>query len=146
MNIFYNWLKKFWKKLKQTDSVKQEWENIVIGKIIKADKHPNADRLKVCTVDCGDKIRTIVCGGSNVRDDMFVVVAKPGAKVNFGGGTQKTILQSTTIRGVVSDGMLCGADEIDLIDLFPTNQDKEIIDLVNFNVKVGTPLSISIFK
>jgi len=134
-----SWFKTLFSKKAPVNPV---WGQIVIGKIVKAEKHPNADRLKVCTVDCGKgEIRNIVCGGSNVKDGMLVAVAKPGVKVHFGGGEEETELQETTIRGVVSQGMLCGADEIGLADRFPIKQEKEIIDLSELSGEIGNPLS-----
>ena len=60
-------------------------ENIVVGKVVKADKHPNADKLKLCEVDIGTEKIKIVCGGSNVRENMLVALAKVGSKVRWHG-------------------------------------------------------------
>lgn len=120
------WLKKLFKKTGPSNPL---WDTLVVGKIIKAEKHPNADRLKVCAVDCGSETRTIVCGGVNVREGMLTAVAVPGIKVYAGGGTELFEIKSTTIRGVASDGMLCGPDEIQLNDRFPKKEEREIIDL-----------------
>lgn len=118
------------------------WDILIVGKIVKADKHPNADRLKVCTVDCGGMTRTIVCGGVNVREGMLTAVALPGVKVNAGGSAEMFEIKSAPIRGVVSDGMLCGPDEIALADRFPKKAEKEIIDLSNVaGAKPGIKLS-----
>jgi len=130
-----SWLKNLFLKTKSKNS---EWDNIVVGKILNVGKHPNADRLKVCTVDCGTETRTIVCGGSNVETGMLVVVAKPGAKVHFGGGAELEEIKETNIRGVNSEGMMCGADELGLAERFPIKQEREIINLNNLNVKVGS--------
>ena len=55
-----------------------QFSNFIIGKVVKVREHPNADKLKVCTVDVGDSRREIVCGAPNVKLDMGVVVAMPG--------------------------------------------------------------------
>lgn len=122
------------------------WESIVVGRIKKSEKHPNADRLKVCIVDCGSETRTIVCGGVNVRDNMLVAVAKPGVKVHLGGAPELTELKQAVIRGVASEGMLCGADEIELSDNFPPKQEKEILDLSEWKFTPGTSLSKALQK
>ena len=82
-----------------------------IAKIIKAEKHPNADKLKVCDVSIGGKeILKVVCGASNARDGLITIYAPPGAiipKTNFQ-------LKIAKIRGVESRGMLCSESELNL--------------------------------
>lgn len=133
------WFKKnIFKKISISNPI---WEEIIIGKIISSEKHPNADRLKLCVVDCGSGVqRNIVCGGSNVKNGMLVAVAKPGVKVVL-GGNEEVELKETKIRGVVSQGMLCGAEEIGLEEQFPPTQEKEIVDLSSTSGKVGEKLS-----
>lgn len=128
---------KFLNKKNVSDPV---WENIIIGKIIKCEKHPNADRLKVCEVDCGNENRIIVCGGVNVKENILVPVAKPGVKVYMGGG-ELVELKPVIIRGVESAGMICGADEIGLVEKFPPSQEKEILDLSKYNFMPGLTLA-----
>ena len=85
----------------------------VIGKVLTAEKHPNADRLRVCTVDPGDgKPVQVVCGAPNARAGMIGVFGKPGVYVP---GKDIT-LQVGTIRGVESRGMLMSAAELQLSD------------------------------
>lgn len=159
MQISYNWLKKYVKlpdaitarevaeKLKlSTVEVEgiieqgKDLNNVVVGKVLTAEKHPNADKLKVCQVDVGENI-TIVCGGSNVVAGMLVAVAKNGAKVKWHGEGELIELKPTAIRGVESNGMICGADEIGLVERFPKKDEKEIVDLTSFGYKAGTPLA-----
>lgn len=116
-------------------------ENVVVGKVLKAEKHPNADKLKVCEVDLGSERVTIVCGGSNVQTGMLVAVAKNGAKVKWHGEGDLIELKPATIRGIESNGMICGADEIGLVDRFPKKDEKEIVDLSSMKLKAGTPLA-----
>lgn len=115
--------------------------NIVVGKILKIDSHKDADKLKVCLVDVGRKKLTIVCGGSNLFEGMLVVVAEVGAKVKWHGEGEEVELKSAEIRGVKSEGMICGADEVGLEEFFPKKEMREIIDLSTLGVRVGTPLS-----
>ena len=84
-------------------------ENVVVGEVVTRDRHPNADKLSVCTVDTGPAggIKTIVCGAQNYKPGDRVPVALPGA-VLPGGVT----IKQSTIRGQLSDGMLCSGREI----------------------------------
>jgi phenylalanyl-tRNA synthetase beta chain len=87
-------------------------ENFVIGKVTEAVQHPDADRLRVCTVDVGeDGPRTIVCGAPNVGAGQTVAVALPGARMP--GGDK---LRKAKLRGVASEGMILAADEIEIGD------------------------------
>ena len=82
-------------------------EGFVVGKVSAAERHPNADRLSVCTVDTGDGERTIVCGAPNVAAGQTVAVALPGAVMPNGEQLRKAKL-----RGVASEGMILAADEL----------------------------------
>jgi len=87
---------------------------IVTGKVLTCETHPNADRLKITTVDVGDgTIRQIVCGAPNVAAGQKVIVALPGAMMYPISGESFEIKKSK-IRGEVSDGMICAEDEIGL--------------------------------
>lgn len=86
-------------------------EKIVFGKVIDCKKHPEADKLSICQVDIGTNIRQIVCGASNVRAGLDVVVATVGAVMPNG-----TLIKPVVLRGVESDGMICSAKEIGLED------------------------------
>lgn len=82
-------------------------EPFVVGRIVSVEPHPNADRLRVCQVDDGNQVRTIVCGAPNVDAGQSVVVALPGAVMP--GGME---IGEAELRGVRSSGMICGPDEI----------------------------------
>lgn len=115
-------------------------ENVVVGVVKKVEKHPSADRLQVCQVNIGNEELQIVCGGSNVAEGMKVALGKIGAKVLWHGEGELIVLTETKIRGVESYGMICGADEIGLGELFPKKDEKEILDLSHVGSKAGTPL------
>jgi phenylalanyl-tRNA synthetase beta chain len=83
--------------------------DIVIGKVLKAEQHPNADRLKVCEVDGGDGIVQVVCGAPNVTADTYYPFAPIGSLLP---GDFK--IKKAKIRGEVSQGMLCSAKELGL--------------------------------
>jgi phenylalanyl-tRNA synthetase beta chain len=84
-------------------------EGFVVGRVLAAESHPNADRLRVCTVDAGDGERTIVCGAPNVAAGQTVPVALPGAVLP--GGRE---LGKATLRGVQSNGMILSEAELGL--------------------------------
>jgi phenylalanyl-tRNA synthetase beta chain len=86
-------------------------EGFVIGRVESAEQHPNADRLRVCQVDTGDGLRTIVCGAPNVAAGQTVAVALPGAAMP--GGEK---LGKAKLRGVESNGMILSERELELGD------------------------------
>ena len=84
-----------------------------VAKIIKTEKHPNADRLKVCDVSIGTKeIKKVVCGAKNAKEGLLTVYAPPGAIIP----KSKNKLVVAKIRGVTSYGMLCSESELNISD------------------------------
>lgn len=117
-------------------------EHVVVGKVTKVEKHPDADRLNVCEVSVGRSTVPVVCGGSNVREGMLCSLGKVGAKVKWHGEGDVIELKKTKIRGVASEGMICAAEEIGLGDIFKKKDEKEILDLSDIiDAKPGTPLA-----
>jgi phenylalanyl-tRNA synthetase beta chain len=106
-------------------------EGFVVGRVLAAEPHPNADRLRVCTVDTGDGERTIVCGAPNVAAGQTVPVALPGATLPDGHKIGKAKL-----RGVESFGMICASAELELGEGPPG-----IMVLEDDGLAPGTPLS-----
>jgi phenylalanyl-tRNA synthetase beta chain len=85
-------------------------ENFVVGRVLSAEPHPDADRLKVCAVDLGEESpATIVCGAPNVAAGQTVAVARPGARMPDGSK-----LKQAKLRGVVSEGMILAAPELEI--------------------------------
>ena len=90
-----------------------EFDDFIVAKILKTEKHPNADRLKVCDVDVGEKdIKKVVCGAPNAREGLITIYAPPGAIVP----KSKVKLVVAKIRDVTSYGMLCSESELNLSD------------------------------
>ena len=87
-------------------------KKIIFGKVLECEKHPDADKLNVCQVDIGTSTRQIVCGASNVRAGLNVVVATIGATMPSG-----LVIKPVKLRGVESEGMICSATEIGLEDV-----------------------------
>jgi len=132
MRISYNWLKDYIdltespeeiarllthsglevEKVEVYESIKGGLVGIVIGKVLTCEQHPNADRLRKTTVDVGGETPlNIVCGASNVAVGQTVVVATIGATIYPTEGEPFKI-QTSKIRGEVSEGMLCAEDEL----------------------------------
>ena len=85
-------------------------EHYVVGRVLEAVQHPDADRLRVCRVDVGEaEPATIVCGAPNVAAGQTVAVARPGARMADG-----RTLGAAKLRGIVSEGMILATDEIAL--------------------------------
>ena len=84
-------------------------DNFIICKIIKSQKHPNADKLKLCEVDVGmGGLIKVVCGAQNAREGLFAVYAPPGTVIP----KTNMKLKIAKIRGVESHGMLCSGYEL----------------------------------
>jgi phenylalanyl-tRNA synthetase beta chain len=151
MNISFNWLKQFIDipvsaeetaqlltdiglevdGVERVESVKGGLQGLVIGEVLKKEKHPDADRLSVTEVNVGNEVLQIVCGASNVAAGQKVVVATDGTTIYPTNGEPFKIKKSK-IRGVESNGMICAEDEIGL----GTNHDG--IMVLDANAKVGS--------
>jgi phenylalanyl-tRNA synthetase beta chain len=118
--------------------------NIVVGEVTSIEKHPNADTLHICQVSVGEEILPVVCGGSNLFAGMKVAMGMIGATVRWHGEGDLVALKKTKIRGEVSLGMICAAEEIGLGDLFPKKDEKEILDLSHLEVSAGTALAAAL--
>ena len=106
-------------------------EHFVVGHVLSAEQHPDADRLRVCTVDVGEaEPSQIVCGAANVAAGQTVAVARPGSVMPDG-----TKLKAAKLRGVVSDGMICAEDELGI------GSDHAGIMVLADGPAPGTPLS-----
>ena len=153
MKISYNWLKQFintdWSAeetgdlltdlgleiegIETFESVKGGLKGIVIGEVLTCEQHPNADRLKVTTVDVGHTTPLhIVCGAPNVAAGQKVPVATIGTTLYTPEGEAWTIKKGK-IRGEVSEGMICAEDELGL------GQSHEGIMILDQSLSAGTP-------
>ncbi|MDX6649376.1 MAG: phenylalanyl-tRNA synthetase beta chain [Solirubrobacteraceae bacterium] len=104
-------------------------EAFVVGRVVSAERHPDADRLSVCRVDVGDREASIVCGAPNVAAGQTVAVARPGAVMPDG-----TELRAAKLRGVVSEGMILAEDELGI------GTDHSGIIVLDDGPAPGTPL------
>ena len=158
MNILasYNWIKEY---LDTKDTVKQFDEKMsltgssveyvhqgkdlfnkmVVGQIKELKKHPDARALQIAITNIGKEDVEIVCGGTNLRQDMKVFVALPGSKVRWHGEGDLVELGETKVRGVSSYGMICAPAEVGFEKL--QKSEKHIWDLSDLtNAKPGTPV------
>ena len=102
---------------------------IVVGRVLEVSPHPNADRLRLCSVDVGTAKLSIVCGASNVAAGQSVAVAQIGAKLPDG-----TKLRKSNIRGVESEGMICSERELGL------SEEAEGIWVLPDSPRIGSPV------
>ena len=102
--------------IEKYESVKGSLEGIIVGKVLTCEQHPNADKLKITTVEVGSgKVLNIVCGAPNVAAGQTVPVAVVGTKIYDKKGSFFEIAKAK-IRGEVSEGMICAEDELGLSD------------------------------
>ncbi len=94
----------------------ENWEGIVVGQIAAVNPHPNADRLKLPTIDLGTEQQTTVCGAPNLRVGDKVAFAHVGAQLIDGHTGEVVRLEAAKIRGVVSSGMVCSEKELGISD------------------------------
>jgi phenylalanyl-tRNA synthetase beta chain len=128
MRASYNWIKDFIDvdatpgeladkltmaglEIESTKILGRGLENVFTAKILKIAKHPNADRLSLCEVQCGREVVSLVCGASNMKEGDKVALAKPGATLPNG-----LTIKVSKIRQVESHGMLCSEVELGLAD------------------------------
>ncbi len=156
MKISYNWLKDYIKtdlspeqvaeiltstgleteSVTQYESIRGGLKGVVTGQIIACINHPDASKLKVCTVDIGKpELLTVVCGAPNVSAGQNVAVACINAEIFPYGKDEALIIRAANIRGVVSEGMICAQDELGL------GSDHDGIIVLDPAVEPGLPLS-----
>ena len=117
-------------EVESVDSQSGELDSFIVAKILKAEKHPDADRLRVCDVDIGSgDIIKVVCGAPNAKEGLITIYAPPGAVVP----KNQMKLVVSKIRGITSCGMLCSESELNLsnesdgiTELSPKKYEKKI--------------------
>ncbi|MCA9338989.1 phenylalanine--tRNA ligase subunit beta, partial [Candidatus Saccharibacteria bacterium] len=104
----------------------KKYEGVIVAKTVSIEKHPDADKLKVVQIDDGGKAKNVkrlenglvqvVCGAPNVKENMLVAWLPPGAAVPETFDSEPFVLEARKLRGVVSNGMLASAKELDFGD------------------------------
>lgn len=162
MKISVNWIKEFTDvkvgvdelvakigsqlgEVEEVINLGERYEGIVVAKVMSCEKHPNADKLSVCLIDDGKKVKgvkrdskglvQVVCGAPNVRKGITVAWIPPGAVVPSTFETEKFTLQARELRGVVSNGMLASGKELAI------NEDHEGILIVDKPCNPGDALA-----
>ena len=92
------------------------WEHCSVGYVERVEPHPNADRLFVCIVNAGENSNRVVCGAPNIAAGQKIAFAQVGANLIDARTGRSSVLKSATIRGVVSEGMVCSEKELGLGD------------------------------
>ena len=110
------------------------WENVVVGQVVVIDPHPNADKLRLATVETGHGLETVVCGAWNFGVGDKIVFASVGAVLTDGHTGQTLKLKPAKIRGVESRGMICSEMELGI------SQEHSGILVLPADAPVGTPL------
>lgn len=95
-------------KVEDVVNMAKDIDKVVVGKIISIEKHPNADKLRICQVDTGNEVLQIVTGAPNVKEGDLIPLALVGARLPGGE------IKASKLRGVESFGMMCSIDELNL--------------------------------
>ena len=121
-------------EVKNIQVVGSFWENVVIGRVVALSPHPNADQLKLATVDLGTDQLTVVCGAPNIGVGQKVPLARVGAQVIDAHTGKPVLLKAVKIRGIISEGMICSERELGISD------NHEGIMILPPEAPVGVPL------
>ncbi|MCK4274015.1 MAG: phenylalanine--tRNA ligase subunit beta, partial [Dehalococcoidales bacterium] len=111
------------------------WDNIIIGQITAVEPHPNADRLRLATVNLGTEKETVVCGAPNLNTGDKIAFASVGARLINPYNGEVEELKTAKIRGVASSGMICSEKELGISD------SHEGIMVLAAEAVIGTPLA-----
>jgi len=121
-------------EVKGTQTIGGTWDNVVIGEVIALNPHPNADRLKLATVNLGTEQVTTVCGAPNISLGQRVTFAYIGARLIDPHTGEAIVLKPAKIRGVVSEGMVCSEKELGI------SENHEGILVLTPEAPIGAPL------
>ncbi|HEV2009546.1 MAG TPA: phenylalanine--tRNA ligase subunit beta, partial [Candidatus Limnocylindria bacterium] len=112
------------------------WEHVWVGRIAALEKHPNADKLQLVTVEYGEgREKTVVTGATNVSAGDVVPYAEVGAKLRDGHGDGWLTLEPKKVRGIMSEGMVCSERELGL------GEDHDGILILDKALAIGQPLA-----
>jgi phenylalanyl-tRNA synthetase beta chain len=162
MKVSLNWIKEFTDvklgveelvakigaqlgEVEEVINLGERYEGVVVAKVVACEKHPNADKLNVCLIDDGKKVKgvkrdskglvQVVCGAPNVRKGITVAWIPPGAVVPSTFETEKFTLEARELRGIVSNGMLASGKELAI------NEDHEGILIIDKPCNPGDALA-----
>ena len=118
-----------------TEVIGGGWDQVFVGEVLEVNAHPNADRLRLVTVDLRKQRTTVVCGAPNVAVGQKIAFAKVGARLVDGHSGKVAELKPVKIRGIVSEGMVCSEKELGISD------SHEGIMVLPPDAPVGVPLA-----
>ncbi|MFC1962545.1 phenylalanine--tRNA ligase subunit beta [Chloroflexota bacterium] len=121
-------------EVKRLERTGGEWEEVQVGQMVGIQPHPDADRLRLATVDLGQKQVTVVCGAPNLEIGQKVAFASPGARIIDPDTGQTFPLKAARIRGILSEGMVCSEKELGL------SEDRAGIMVLSPEAPTGVPL------
>ena len=116
------------------EEVGEAWEGVCVGRVREVNKHPNADRLTLCTVDLPNETFEVICGAPNVAAGQNIAFARVGAELVDGHSGKPVKLKAAKIRGVVSNGMICSEKELGM------SEEHEGILVLPEDAPAGMPL------
>ena len=114
-------------------------EGVVVGKILKIEPHPNADKLVVCQIDVGGEEKQILTAAKNVFEGAVVPVALDGAKL--AGGMK---IKETKMRGLPSEGMMCSLEEVGMDTSVIPKDARDGIHILPDDVPLGSDYVLSL--
>ena len=123
-------------KVEAIEEPGKEISNVVVGKVLTLEKHPDADKLQVSKVDIGDKVLQIVTGASNIKAGDIIPIAKHGARLPGGKKISKGKL-----RGVDSEGMMCSIQELGMSRYDYPEASEHGIFILNWDVELGRDIT-----
>ena len=109
-------------------------DKVLVGQIVRLSPHPNADRLRLATIDLGEERNTVVCGAWNIAEGDKVPYARVGARLIDGHSGELAVLRAAKIRGATSEGMICSEKELGI------GEDHTGIIILPEDAPVGTSL------
>jgi phenylalanyl-tRNA synthetase beta chain len=121
-------------EVKGIQSVGGKWDNVVVGEVIALSPHPNADRLRLATVNLGTEQVATVCGAPNISLGQRVTFAHVGARLIDPHTGEVAVLKAAKIRGVISEGMVCSEKELGI------SENHEAILVLPPDAPIGVPL------
>ena len=122
-------------EVRAIETVGTTWDNVVIGEVVSLSPHPNAERLKLATVNLGTEQVTTVCGAPNINLGQRVPFARLGARLMDPHTGETVVLKAAKIRGIASEGMVCSEKELGI------SESHEGILVLPPEAPTGAPLS-----
>lgn len=122
-------------EIEEIINLRDKITNVVVGEINSINKHPNADKLSICSVNIGNKLITVVTGADNIKQGDIVPVALEGAKL------ASKVIKAGELRGILSEGMLCSGAELELTEADYIGAGVHGILILDKTAKIGADIN-----